>query len=244
MSVDGNTRDGQNVAVVHERLRRAILRGEIAAGKPTSQVALARELGVSRTPLREALRMLQREGLVLAEPNRRFRIADFSVEDVEALYAARLPLEVIGLRLTIPRLTPEDSAQLEGYMAQMAHHMRSGDFERMEVPHRAFHMALVKGAGPRLLARIGELFDHTTRYRHAFSVSHPGAWDERQREHRATLDAVDERDVPLAIDRLLRHYLHTATAVIAEFDPEYDAPVLRAAVTTIAPAVADSVFST
>jgi DNA-binding GntR family transcriptional regulator len=73
---NGGTRDGQHVAVVHDRLRAAILLGELPAGQTTSQVTLARDLDVGRTPLREALRMLQREGLVVSEPNRRVRIAE------------------------------------------------------------------------------------------------------------------------------------------------------------------------
>ena len=114
--------------------------------------------------------------------------------------------------------------------------------ERRRWTFRRGDGSTAEGARPRLLGRIGELFDHTTRYRHAFSVSHPGAWDERQAEHRAILDAIDARDAPLAVDRLLRHYLHTATSVIAEFEPDYDVPLLRAAVATVAPAVAESVF--
>src|SRR3954452_19843490 len=74
-------RDGQNVAAVHDRLRAAILSGEIAAGQATSQSTLARDFGAGPTPIREALRMLQREGLVLAEPNRRVRIAELSAPD-------------------------------------------------------------------------------------------------------------------------------------------------------------------
>src|SRR5919106_3816377 len=182
------TRDGQNVANVHERLRRAILSGEIPAGVTTSQVTLARELGVSRTPLREAIRLPQREGLALAEPNRRIRIAGLSIEDIEALYAMRLPIEAIALRLTIPALSPEDFAELEGYMAQMDHFVRSHDFARMEVPHREFHAMLGKGAGSRLRETISQLFDHAARYRRAYSVSGDEDWLERQKEHRGILD--------------------------------------------------------
>ena len=79
------TRDGQNVTIVHDKLRQEILRGGIPAGE-TSQAALARDLDVGRTPLRKAIRMLQREGLVISEPNRRLRIAELSATDMEELY--------------------------------------------------------------------------------------------------------------------------------------------------------------
>src|ERR671923_2666709 len=96
------TRDGQNVAAVHEQLRDAILRGEIPAGEATSQVTLARQLDVGRTPLREALRMLQREGLVISEPNRRVRVAELSSDDAEELYVMRIALEAGPNPETVP----------------------------------------------------------------------------------------------------------------------------------------------
>src|SRR4051794_13170357 len=95
-------RDGQVVAVVHDRLRAAILSGEIPAGQATSQNALARDFGAGRTPVREALRMLQREGLVLSEPNRRVRIADLSASDAEELYLMRIALEAGAPQHTAP----------------------------------------------------------------------------------------------------------------------------------------------
>src|SRR5437899_11996058 len=89
--------------VVHDRLRSSFLRGELDPTVPLSQVQLAARLGVSRTPLREALRMLQREGLIYSEPNRRVRVAELSVADLEQLYAARVLVEALSVRLTVPR---------------------------------------------------------------------------------------------------------------------------------------------
>src|SRR5437588_4287074 len=91
--------------LVHARLRDGILRGEFDPRVPISQVQLAARLGVSRTPLREALRMLQREGLIDSEPNRRVRVAELSVVDLEQLYAARIVIEALGTRIAVPSLT-------------------------------------------------------------------------------------------------------------------------------------------
>jgi DNA-binding GntR family transcriptional regulator len=91
---DGATRSGDIVVQVHEQLREAILSGDVRPGEKTSQAELARDLAVGRTPLREAVRMLQSEGLILAEPNRRVEIAKLSVEDAEELYVMRIALEV------------------------------------------------------------------------------------------------------------------------------------------------------
>ena len=104
-------RDGQSVEYVHARMRRAILRAELSPGDELSQVRLAKELGVSRTPLREALRMLVNEGLLEGEPNRQLRVAGYSIADMEELYVARVSLETTALRITIPRLTTRDIAR-------------------------------------------------------------------------------------------------------------------------------------
>src|SRR3954469_21972488 len=112
-------RDGQSVAAVHELLRSAILSGELAPGSSVSLVHLASRFEAGRTPLREALRMLQGEGLVLAAPNRQIRIASLTAADFEGISIARLALEAVAIRITVPCLTSADIAALEGYLAQM-----------------------------------------------------------------------------------------------------------------------------
>lgn len=120
-------RDGLAVVNVHDSLRRAILDGDIAAGSATTQAALAERFEAGRTPLREALRMLQREGLVESEPGRRVRIASLSAEDAEELYTMRIALEAVAARITVPVLSADDLAEMEGLMARMDHYMKSND---------------------------------------------------------------------------------------------------------------------
>jgi DNA-binding GntR family transcriptional regulator len=227
------TRDGQHVALVHERLRNAILRGEIEAGATTSQTALAEQFGAGRTPLREALRMLQREGLVVSEPNRRVRIADLTSDDCEELYIMRIALECVAIRITVPRLTSDDFAALEGYMAQMDHYMRSGDHRGMRTPHLAFHNLLVSGAGPRVAEEIEQLFDHAERYRLRWGTE--TKWEVRHAEHRAIVDAAAARDPDLAALRLAEHYVSTAVLVFRNIDPDHDLARLRITTQTVAP---------
>jgi DNA-binding GntR family transcriptional regulator len=229
------TRDGQNVALVHERLRTAILRGEIPAGQTTSQVTLARDLDVGRTPLREALRMLQREGLVISTPNRSVRIAELLGDDAEELYIMRIALEAVAIRITVPGLTSRDFAELEGYMAQMDHYMRVEDRRGMRAPHHAFHRVLVAGSGPRVSEMIGQLFDHAERYRLQFGATDPSVWDERRAEHRAIFDAAAAGDGDLAAVRLTEHYVRTAVLVFAGLDPDHDLARLRTTIQAVAP---------
>jgi DNA-binding GntR family transcriptional regulator len=232
---NGGTRDGQHVALVHDRLRDLILRGELPAGQTTSQVTLARDLDVGRTPLREALRMLQREGLVVSEPNRRVRIAALSSTDAEELYVMRIALEAVAVRITVPTLASTDFAELEGLMAQMDHYMRSEDRQGMRVPHRAFHDRLVRGAGERVTLTIGQLFDHGERYRLAYGATTPERWDQRRAEHRAIFEAAAAGDADLTARRLVEHYAQTARFIFAAIDPGHDLIRLRTTMATVAP---------
>jgi DNA-binding GntR family transcriptional regulator len=234
-AANGGTRDGQHVALVHDRLRDAILRGELPAGQTTSQVTLARDLDVGRTPLREALRMLQREGLVVSEPNRRVRIAELSSADAEALYVMRIALEAVAIRITVPTLTSTDIAELEGYMAQMDHYMRADDRRGLRAPHRAFHDRLVSAAGERVTISIGQLFDHAERYRLAYGATTPERWDQRRAEHRDILDAAAAGDADLTAERLTVHYLATVRLIFAALDPGHDLARLRTTIRTVAP---------
>ena len=227
------TRDGQHVAVVHERLRDAILKGEVEAGATTSQAALADLLGAGRTPLRESLRMLQREGLVVSEPNRRVRIAELTSDDAEELYIMRIALECVAIRITVPTLTSDDFAALEGYMAQMDHYMKDDDMRGWRTPHLAFHNLLIAGAGPRVSEEIEQLFDHAERYRLRWGVV--SLWEQRAAEHRAIVDAAAARDPDVAALRLAEHYAHTAGRIFAGLDPDHDLARLRTTMRTVAP---------
>jgi DNA-binding GntR family transcriptional regulator len=214
--------DGSGVTAIHARLRAAILRGDLEPGGSLSQLRLAREFGVSRTPLREALRMLQREGLVQSEPNRQVQVAALSAADVEALYVARLALEAVAVRLTVPRMTPEEVARVEGELAEMAHFATQRDYERWEVSHRAFHRRLVAHSGERVLAQLEELYDHSERYRRLYTTKAPRAWSHGAREHRLIADAVKEVDADTAARRLAAHLAHTALGVLSLVDAGYE----------------------
>jgi DNA-binding GntR family transcriptional regulator len=228
-------RDGQNVALVYEQLRAAILSAEMRPGEIVSQVLLTRDLGIGRTPLREALRMLQHEGLIVARANRRIQIAPLSADDAEELYVERVALEVVAARIAVPQLTRRDISEMEGWMAQMDHVMSSGEFSLIVEPHRAFHRRLVEGAGDRMTSLIGTLFDHAERYRRVYGAAQPEQHVRRQVEHRALLDAAAAGDVDAVGRALAAHYVHTARIVMDALEPGRPLEALRTCVEGVAP---------
>lgn len=225
--------EGQGVTAVHDRLRGAILRGELKPGEVISQVRIADDLGVSRTPLREAVRMLQREGLLEGEPNKRVRVASFSVQDMEELYALRITVEALGIRLTVPQLSDDDLAELGGKLEQMAYFTEREDYAHYAVPHREFHAGLVARSGQRIVHLLAQLSDHGELYRRLHTIATPRGWGIAGGEHRAILEACIARDVDLAAVRLAEHLAHTVLGNLELFEPGYRPLALRRALDAI-----------
>ncbi|HWF74826.1 MAG TPA: GntR family transcriptional regulator [Solirubrobacteraceae bacterium] len=234
-AADGVGRTRGQAARVHERLRQAIIQGELVQGTVLSQVELARRFGVSRTPLREALRMLQAEGFVDSELNRKVRVASFTIADLEQLYASRIVLEALGISQSARLMTEEDLEQLHRCLAEMDRCSERRDVDGWEEPHSEFHRRLVVYAGQRTAGLIAQLADAAQRYRRVYVTDAPLAWSNTATEHRAIVAALEARDPQLAADELARHLARTALTVIAMVDPGHDPAPVRAALALAAP---------
>ena len=223
------TRSRDNTAAIHRRLRQAILHGELSAGSELSQVQLADEFGVSRGPVREALRLLEREGLVHAELNRRVRVAPFSPADLEELYALRISTESLAIRATVPHLTAEDIASLHADIEEMGS-LVGQDMLRWEQVHRRFHHTLVAYSGARVVRLIEQLSDHAERYRLVYFSQGPRAWSQGDAEHREIVTASEAGDPPAAAAALARHLARTASSVLMQVAPDHEPSLVRSAV--------------
>src|SRR5580692_6742456 len=221
--------DWENAEAVHDELRGAILRNELPAGMILNQVHVAKRLGVSRTPLREAFRMLQREGLIEGESNKRMRVAGLSLDGLEDLYAMRILLEGLAIRLSVPRLSNEAISTLDGLLKEMEKLARIEDYEAWEIPHRKFHSALVQCVGERQRSEIMRLSEHAERYRRAYTTEAPRAWAKGVKEHKAILDACVARDPALAAERLARHYSSVVLGLLGMLAPEHEPVAVRTA---------------
>jgi DNA-binding GntR family transcriptional regulator len=218
-----------------QEMRAWILNGDLRAGQPISQVQVANRLGVSRGPLREALRLLQREGFVHQEHNHRARVADFSVTDLDELYAMRICLESMAVALATPLITPSDLAQLDELLLRMDQLARQGDLAAWEEPHRQFHATLVRSAGVRFARECAHLSDHSERYRRVFIAQQPRVWATGADEHQAIVDAVRAGDQDLAAARIAQHLARTAVVVIGTMEPGYEPAAVRRALRTSVP---------
>jgi DNA-binding GntR family transcriptional regulator len=224
------SRDGQDVALAYQGFREAILQGDFRPGEIMTQQQIVERLGISRTPLREAIRILQHEGLLSAEPHRRLQVAEFSVEDVESVYAMRVLLECAAVRVTVPGLLPRDIAEMKGLMAQMDHFGQPEAVREWEIPHRAFHAVLVSRAGDRMTTTIRQLSDHAERYRRVYLATATSTYETSAKEHADMLVSAGAGDAGLTASLLAHHYLRTAGHVISLIDPHYVSAELNLAV--------------
>lgn len=189
--------------MVADVLRDAILRGALPAGQPLRQDELAARFGLSRIPVREALRQLEGEGLVTALPHRGATVAALSADELQELCEMRAALETAALRLAIPRLDAAALAEAEGVLRETD---RAGDvLEHWSRNNWRFHAALYRPAGrPRMLALIQQLHDNVERYlRLHGSVARYR--EQGQAEHRDILGACRRGDADAAAVLLARH---------------------------------------
>lgn len=217
------------VADAYATVRDAILAGELPAGEVTSQVAIGERFGLGRTPLREALRLLQREGLVEAEHFKRLRIAPLAIEDLEELYAERIVTEALAARLSVPLADAADIAELEATVAELERFGRERRYDEWERAHRQLHAALVRHGGARLARHLGELYDHAERYRRFFLQRSPVGWSSGERDHRAIVDAFAARDPERVAAELAQHLARTALTVASIAAPAYEPAKIRTA---------------
>ncbi len=199
---------------VEATLKAAILEGRLPAGTPLRQEDIARDLRVSRMPVREALRQLEAQALVDAVPHKGAVVTDISAQDAADSFAIRRALEVSALRLSAPHLTGKDFAEAEGLIAAMETEPDPGQLGQL---NRRFHMALYARAGhPRLLALVDRELAVFDRYLRFFLAAR-GRDRMAQQDHREMVAAARAGEEDVAVAALLRHIDGAAQEIAAFF---------------------------
>jgi DNA-binding GntR family transcriptional regulator len=198
-------------------LRTMIATGELSPGAPIRQVPLAQALGVSRVPVREALKVLQAEGQAAYSPHRGYVVATLDPTELRECYRIRELLEAEAVRVSIPRLSTVD--HLEAALSEVESAGCAGDLVALAAANRRFHFCLYEPSGmPRLVSLIRTLWDATDPYRSRY-FTEPANRHAINAEHRAVLAAVRAGDVDRAVtllDEHRSHALHTLTAQLED----------------------------
>jgi DNA-binding GntR family transcriptional regulator len=199
-----------------EALRDGILRGDYPEGEPLRQDALADELGVSRIPVREALRQLEAEGLVTFSPHRGAVVSTLSLEEIEELFELRADIECELLRRAIPSTGTDDLARATDVVDEFDAALDAGESERCGPLNWRFHSAMYAPARRKLtMGVLQKLHQHSDRYFRMHVVLARGGARANQ-EHRQIAEAVRDRDVKGAL-RLLREHILGAGQSLVEF---------------------------
>jgi DNA-binding GntR family transcriptional regulator len=220
---------GNNLDEVYQRLREAILDGTLAGGDVLNQVQLSRRFGVSRTPVREALRMLQAEGLVESQYQQRMRVTAVTPQEVDAVYATWILVDALCMSLTVPNVTGEDLKTIEAALLRMRTMAAAESAPAWEKEHRSFHDLLVMYAGPVLRANIDLCWDRSERTRKTRARAAALSWHTSDEEHAAIVQAYAERSVARAVRVMSTHLARTAVSVIGHLDPAYEPRAIRQA---------------
>ena len=141
-------------AQVYHLLRDRILRGEIAGGSRLIQGPLSEEIGTSRIPVRDALKRLESDGLVMCDETGRYSVVQFSTEDAEEVYAIRRQLEPFAVELAAKAMTPEAMGEIKSLFNELSKAARRRQLEKYIEINTSFHMAIYEASGMVRLVRI------------------------------------------------------------------------------------------
>ncbi|WP_219845121.1 GntR family transcriptional regulator [Leucobacter massiliensis] len=194
--------------VVADRLREAITSGQLLPGQKLTEVALAEQLGTSRAPVREALRQLEQEGLVVSYPYRGTEVLGVSQEEIEhVLVPIRISLEQYAFRKAAERLDADSVAELESFIAMMAAAAAAGDDSALADADVRFHDAVVSLSGqPHCLQIWRSIQPRVRAYfrRDAGHYADASVVAEQHRRLLAALRAGDEPELEAEVERHIR----------------------------------------
>jgi DNA-binding GntR family transcriptional regulator len=189
-------------------LRRAILEGEIKPGAQIVQDALAERLGVSRVPVREALKILEGEGQVRYLPHHGYFVTELDLAELQEIYRMRALLEAETVRAAVPRLAEEDLSRLDQAVEDMAVASDQADIVAMTAANRRFHFSLFEPSDmPRFIRIIRQLWDSSDPYRSLYFAERTHR-DDVDREHRAILVAAHRGATEDVVRLLAEHRDH------------------------------------
>ena len=194
-----------------EGLRDAILRGDVEPGERLTLPQLSEALGMSATPIREALRALEAEGLVTSQPHRKFVVANLTAADAEEIYMLRAPMESLATRLAVPLLTAADLDRLERLQQEMAEAAAAYDDRGLTRANADWHLTLYTASGRRHLVRlILQLW---------MPFHWSGRWLGRRRaesleEHARIMEAIDARDAETAARLMHEHITRVHLSIV------------------------------
>ena len=199
--------------VVFNTLRQAILRGELKPGERLMEIQLANKLGVSRTPIREAIRKLELEGLVLMIPRKGAEVAEISEKSLRDVLEIRKALEELAVRLACDKITEEEIKELEKCAVDFKKILKSNDITEVAEADVRFHDIIYMATdNQKLITLLSNLREHMYRYRVEY-LKDQTAHKQLLREHEEIVKHIRERNKEEAVQIVCCHIDNQVDAV-------------------------------
>lgn len=205
---------------VADNLRDMIVEGVLPPGQRISEGDLCDQFGISRTPMREALKVLASEGLVEIKPNRGTRVSEITLEDIDELFEAVSGIERLCGELATEKLTESNLEHLKTLHERMTNHFKSGqrhDYFRL---NQETHNLIVQLSGNSVLREIHANIMIKVRRARYLAILSVKRWEESVNEHAGILEAMEARDIDLVGKRIRDHVFKTGEIVKQTFSTE------------------------
>ena len=200
--------------VVFKTLREAILKGNLAPGERLMEIQLANQLGVSRTPIREAIRKLELEGLVIMIPRRGAEVARITEKDLKDVLEVRTSLEELAISLACERISDVSVEALKEALKNFEAAINGGDVTKIAESDVAFHDIIFAATDTaRLIQIVNNLREQMYRYRLEYLKDYT-THDRLYKEHEEIVAAIADRDKALARKLIVEHIYHQELTVI------------------------------
>ncbi len=215
----GSSRRKATFSALHAQalgtLRKMIVTGELKAGERIAEAAVCDLLGISRTPLREALKLLAAEGLVELRPNRGATITPLRAAEIAALFEAVSGIERIAAELAAARMTPAEIRRLHALQMRMEEHFKRGERTEYFRLNQEIHQFIVAGAKNEVLTSTHAFLLARAERARYLALNTQERWEQSVSEHRGILKALEEGRGDDAGRLLGEHVAHTGVAVSA-----------------------------
>ena len=200
--------------VVFHTLRQAILRGELKPGERLMEIQLANKLGVSRTPIREAIRKLELEGLVLMIPRKGAEVADISEKSLRDVLEVRKVLEELAVKLTCDKIKSAQIRELKRAAEEFRKTLKSGDITQIAEADVRFHDVIYEATdNQKLIQLLNNLREQMYRYRIEY-LKRQEAYPQLLAEHEDIIRRIENKDKERAAEIVCRHIDNQVEAVM------------------------------
>ena len=210
---------------IYEEIVRMIVSGELPSGAQIDERALTQRLDVSRTPFREAIGTLAKEGLVEIRPYRGYYVRSFSPKEIADLYDLRITLECFAVRLAVENIDRAGIAELERLLDECVAALRRGDMQTYSLRDREFHRTIARTSGNVALIETLERLDMQVQICRLVANECPSFPERAAMKRDEILEAFRKRDVKRAEDLMRAHITEVRSAVVEQMPQEREAPV-------------------